>query len=158
MVKKQKPHGVNDPWSPNPTVHDRYRGIPQVPAGLQAADDPAFREKELPPAAFEANIEICFMTSELPQDGQITSSTAFALRTSSSKGWLHFEQTNSKSGIFYSYSRMSLAPNKGAIDFDSYVRCIRSRKVTHFLQRNLFPSPILEKPILEQRSNDPPVN
>jgi len=104
-----------------------------VPAGLQAADDPVFREKELPPAAFEANIEICLITSELPQDGQITSSTALALRTSSSKGWLHFEQTNSKSGIFYSYCRVSLAPNEGATDFNSYVRCIRSRKVTFFI-------------------------
>ena len=107
-----------------------------MPAGLQAADDPALREKELPPAALEANIEICLITSELPQAGQITSSTALALRTSSSKGWLHFEHTNSKSGIIYSNSRMCLAPNEGAIDFNPFVRCIRSRKVTFLSKVN----------------------
>jgi hypothetical protein len=50
----------------------------------------------------EAKVESIFLTSSLPQDGQDTSSTAVALRTSSSKGCSQSAQINSKSGMFNS--------------------------------------------------------
>jgi hypothetical protein len=56
----------------------------------------------LVPLIFEAKVEICFATWLLAQNGQATSSTVFALRTSSSKGDPQSWQTNSKIGINYS--------------------------------------------------------
>jgi len=56
----------------------------------------------LVPLIFEAKVEICFATWSLSQKGQATSSTVFALRTSSSKGVPQSWQTNSKIGIHIS--------------------------------------------------------
>jgi hypothetical protein len=72
--------------------------MPQVPPVLhEAALEP--KENELPPEIFEANVDIFFLTCWLPQPGQATTSTAAALRTSSSKGRPQSEQTNSKIGM-----------------------------------------------------------
>jgi hypothetical protein len=66
---------------------------------LHEADGPALSENEPPPVIFEAKVEIFFFTCRLPQVGQITSSTALELRTSSSNGWLQVAHTNSNRGI-----------------------------------------------------------
>ncbi|OGO74706.1 MAG: hypothetical protein A3K45_04580 [Chloroflexi bacterium RIFOXYC12_FULL_59_14] len=52
---------------------------------------------ELPPsaAAFEAKVDIFFFTCPLPQTGQVTSLIWLELKTSSSKLFEHFLQTNS---------------------------------------------------------------
>jgi hypothetical protein len=50
------------------------------------------KENELPPPEiFDAKLEIIFRTLLLPHFGQITSTAALALRTSSSKAWPHSE-------------------------------------------------------------------
>jgi len=59
---------------------------------------------ELPPEIFEANVEIFFFTSVLPQVGQITPSTALELRTSSSNGLPHSLHTNSNIGMDNSFN------------------------------------------------------
>jgi len=69
---------------------------------LQAADELAPKETELPPDILDANVEICFVTSWLPQVGQITPSITLELRTSSSKGRSQVSQINSNSGIMVS--------------------------------------------------------
>jgi hypothetical protein len=58
--------------------------MPQVPPLLQdeAALEP--KDKLLPPDTLDAKVEIFFLTSVLPHDGQATPSIALALRTSSS--------------------------------------------------------------------------
>jgi hypothetical protein len=56
-------------------------------------------EKEPPPDTLEAKVEIFFFTFWLLQAGQTTSLAVLLLRTSSSKGLLQSEQTNSKIGI-----------------------------------------------------------
>jgi hypothetical protein len=58
------------------------------------------KDSEAPPEIFEAKVESCFFTCPLPQVGQTTVFTALELRTSSSKGFLHSSQTNSKIGIY----------------------------------------------------------
>ena len=50
----------------------------------------------------EAKVEICFLMRGLWQVGQVTSFTAAALRTSSSKGFPQSLHTNSKMGILFS--------------------------------------------------------
>jgi hypothetical protein len=75
--------------------------IPQSPPGLQEAEEVLVTEL-LVPLIFEAKVEICFATWRLSQNGQTTSSTALALRTSSSKGVPQSWQTNSKIGIHFS--------------------------------------------------------
>jgi hypothetical protein len=76
--------------------------MPQVPPVLheEAALEP--KEYEPPPLTFEANVDIFFLIFGLPQAGQATVSTAAALRTSSSKGWLHSVQMNSNRGMVIS--------------------------------------------------------
>ncbi len=76
-----------------------YLEIPQVLPVLHA-EEALLKENELPPADLEAKRDTFFRTSVLWQAGQITSSTALELRTSSSKGFPHWLQTNSKIGIF----------------------------------------------------------
>ena len=66
---------------------------------LHEAAELAPSEKLLPPDDFEAKVESFFLICELPQEGQVTSLMALLLRSSSSKGWLHSEQTNSNKGI-----------------------------------------------------------
>jgi hypothetical protein len=73
--------------------------MPQVPPVLQLEAGALLKEKALPPDTLEAKVEIFFFTFWLWQDGQTTSLTALEVRTSSSKGLLHSEQTNSKMGI-----------------------------------------------------------
>jgi hypothetical protein len=73
--------------------------MPQVPPVLQLEAGALLNENELPPEALEAKVEIFFFTFWLWQDGQTTSLAALLLRTSSSKGLLQSEQTNSKMGI-----------------------------------------------------------
>jgi hypothetical protein len=70
---------------------------------LHEADDPVLSENEPPPVIFEAKVEIFFLTCRLPQVGQVTSSMALELRTSSSNGWLQVAQTNSNKGIVHSF-------------------------------------------------------
>jgi hypothetical protein len=68
-----------------------------LPVEQLEAEEPI--EKELPPEILDAKVEIFFFTCALPHCGQITPSTRVELRTSSSKGFSHFSQTNSKIGI-----------------------------------------------------------
>jgi hypothetical protein len=58
----------------------------------------------LDPTAWEAKIDICLITWALPQDGQVTSSITDALRSSSSNGEPQSWHTNSKIGIYTSWS------------------------------------------------------
>jgi hypothetical protein len=60
--------------------------MPQVLPVLHAAAELLPNEKELMPATLDAKVEIFFLTSELPQAGQVTSPPVLALRTNSSKG------------------------------------------------------------------------
>jgi hypothetical protein len=53
---------------------------------LHEAPELAPRENEKPPLPRDANVEIFLFTCELPHFGQVTSLTALALRTNSSKG------------------------------------------------------------------------
>jgi hypothetical protein len=64
------------------------------------AEEVLLKVNELPPVDLDAKRETFLRTSVLWQAGQITSSTALELRTSSSKGLPHRLQTNSKIGIF----------------------------------------------------------
>jgi hypothetical protein len=66
---------------------------------LQEAAELAPKETPADPELREANFEIFFLTSGLPQDGQTTSSVALALRTNSSKSFSHVTHTNSNKGI-----------------------------------------------------------
>ena len=75
--------------------------MPQVLLVLQEAAELAPNENEAPPEILEAKVEIFFLTCAPPHLGQVTSPTAPALRTSSSKSWSQVVQTNSKSGIVY---------------------------------------------------------
>jgi hypothetical protein len=72
--------------------------IPQRLPELQEAAE-ALEYELLVPLTLDAKVEICFATCSLSQKGQATSSTAVALRTSSSKGDPHSWQTNSNIGI-----------------------------------------------------------
>jgi hypothetical protein len=72
--------------------------MPQVPPVLHEAAELALNEKE-PPADLEAKVESFFLILGLPQVGQLTSLVALELRSSSSKGWLQSEHTNSNKGI-----------------------------------------------------------
>ena len=78
--------------------------MPQVPPVLQDAALLEPKEYE-PPLTLEAKVEIFFLIFELPQDGQDTPSLAVALRTNSSKGWLHSVQMNSNKGIAVSKTK-----------------------------------------------------
>jgi hypothetical protein len=69
---------------------------------LQAAGAEIPRLKAAPPLTFEANVETFLRTCRLPHLGQITSSTALALRTSSSNSFLHSVHSNSNIGIAFS--------------------------------------------------------
>jgi hypothetical protein len=72
---------------------------------LQEAEEaPALNEYAPPPVALDANMEIFLEIFWLPQEGQLTSLRLDVLRTSSSNGWLHSLQTNSKSGISCSFN------------------------------------------------------
>jgi hypothetical protein len=75
--------------------------MPQAPPVLH--DEPALELNayELPPD-LEAKVDSFFLIFGLPQDGQTTASMVAALRTSSSKGWLHWVQTNSNRGMIFS--------------------------------------------------------
>jgi hypothetical protein len=64
-----------------------------------AAGEGPLKANELPPDTLAANDESFFVTLGLPHSGQVTSSIAFELRRSSSKGWLQALQTNSNNGI-----------------------------------------------------------
>jgi hypothetical protein len=66
---------------------------------LQLEAGALLNEKLLPPAIFEAKVEIFLVTFWLLHAGQTTSLTALALRTSSSNGQPHSAHTNSKMGI-----------------------------------------------------------
>ncbi len=66
---------------------------------LQEAAAELSSEKELPPAALDANVEIFLFTLELPHSGQITSLTAPMLKISSSNSRSHSEHSNSNIGI-----------------------------------------------------------
>jgi hypothetical protein len=68
-----------------------------LPVEQLEAEEPI--EKELPPEILDAKVEIFFFTCALPHFGQTTPSTELKLRTSSSKGFSHCSQTNSKIGI-----------------------------------------------------------
>jgi hypothetical protein len=59
-------------------------------------------ENELLPLIFDAKVEIFFLICLLPQDGQVTSRLALALRSSSSKGCPHSVHINSKIGMLIS--------------------------------------------------------
>jgi hypothetical protein len=78
------------------------RGTPQVLPVLQEAAELAPKENELPAEAREANVDIFLLTCKLPHEGHVTSLTALALRTSSSKGRLQSAHTNSNRGINHS--------------------------------------------------------
>ena len=84
------------------TAHGCYREMPQVPPVLHDEAGLELNESELPPESREANVEIFFLTSGLPQCGQTTSLVALALRTSSSKDFWQVGQVNSKSGMLIS--------------------------------------------------------
>lgn len=86
-------------------------------------------ELELVPATLDANVEIIFFTCTPPQDGQSTSSTAFADLTNSSNGSLQSVQINSKIGIHGSLKIPSDIVSD-QINFISYVRCKNWEKVT----------------------------
>jgi len=75
------------------------REIPQVLLVSQEVAAGLPSEKELPPAALDANVEIFLLTLELPHSGQITSLTAPVLKRSSSKSRSQFEHSNSNIGI-----------------------------------------------------------
>jgi hypothetical protein len=79
--------------------------IPQRLPVLQLAEERLYAETELAPEIFEANVEIFFLTCWLPQHGHTTSSTALALRTSSSNGSPHSEHSNSNNGMHTSLAR-----------------------------------------------------
>lgn len=83
------------------------REMPQVLV-LHEAAELAPRENEPPPEPREAKVDIFLLTCELPQLGQVTSLTALALRTSSSKGRLQSAHMNSNKGIDRSYRKESL--------------------------------------------------
>jgi hypothetical protein len=68
---------------------------------LQLDAGALLNENELPPATLEAKVEIFFLTFALWHAGQTTSLTTLALRTSSSNGFPHSAQTNSKIGITF---------------------------------------------------------
>ncbi len=76
---------------------------PQTLPVLQLELEALPNEYELPPANFEANVEICFVTFWLWQDGQLTSVILLLLSTSSSNGLPQLAQTNSNMGILISY-------------------------------------------------------
>jgi hypothetical protein len=72
-------------------------------------------EKELLlPFTLDAKVDICFVTISLSQNGQATSSTADALRTSSSKGVPQSWQTNSKIGIHNSWNVSAMSNTQQA--------------------------------------------
>jgi len=66
---------------------------------LQEAAAELSSEKELPPAALDANIEIFLLTLELPHFGHFTSLTALVLKISSSNSRSQSEHSNSNIGI-----------------------------------------------------------
>jgi hypothetical protein len=68
---------------------------------LQLDAGALFNENELPPATFDAKVEIFFLTLALWQTGHTTSLAALALRTSSSNGFPHSAHTNSNIGIMF---------------------------------------------------------
>ena len=70
-----------------------------MPPVLQLEAGALLNENELPPDTLEAKVEIFFFTFWLWQAGQATWLTALDERTSSSKGLLQSEHTNSKMGI-----------------------------------------------------------
>jgi len=72
---------------------------------LQLEAGALLNENELPPAIFEAKVEIFLVTFWLLQAGQTTSLTTLALRTNSSNGQPHSVHTNSKIGIVFSPGR-----------------------------------------------------
>ncbi len=76
--------------------------MPQPPPVLHEAEDVEPNEKLLEPIPLEANFEIFFFTCVEPQTGQVTSSTALELRTSSSKSLSQVVHTNSNNGILFS--------------------------------------------------------
>ena len=73
---------------------------------LQLADEGLYVETEVPPETFEAKVEIFLLMCWLPQHGHTTSSTALALRTSSSNGSPHSEHSNSNNGMHTSVKRI----------------------------------------------------
>jgi len=74
--------------------------MPQVPPVLQPEATVLPSEKVLlPPTTLEAKVETFFLIFGLWQAGQTTSLAALALRTSSSNGFPHSVQTNSKMGM-----------------------------------------------------------
>jgi len=62
------------------------------------------KEELLFPVTREAKVEICFITCSPLQFGQVTSSTALTLRTSSSNGSPQSAHTNSKIGMVHSWN------------------------------------------------------
>lgn len=72
--------------------------MPHNPPGLhEGALDVVVNDPVL--ADLDANVESFFITRSLWHPGQMTSSMALMLRTSSSKIWPHSSQTNSNKGI-----------------------------------------------------------
>jgi len=61
--------------------------MPHMPLGAQEAAEFALKDgAELPPAIFEAKVEIILWICLLPHSGQTRSSIALVLNTSSSNG------------------------------------------------------------------------
>jgi hypothetical protein len=89
-------------------------------------------KEELPfPATREAKVEICFLTCSLWQLGQVTSSAALALRTSSSKGSPQSAHMNSKIGMVHSWNDCHCDKE---IFLTKVFGCTRVSKVTPFSQ------------------------
>jgi hypothetical protein len=74
--------------------------MPQVLV-VQEAAELAPNESEPAPVPFEAKVDIFFEIFWLPQAGHFTPSTALALRTSSSNGFLQSVHTNSNNGMYF---------------------------------------------------------
>jgi hypothetical protein len=90
---------------------------------LHEAAELAPNESEPAPEPFEAKVDIFLAIFWLPQAGQLTPSTALALRTSTSNGLLQSVHTNSNNGMYFS-SRV------GMIELHQFIRCKIARKVT----------------------------
>jgi hypothetical protein len=79
--------------------------MPQVlPVLQEAAVELGVKDKPPFPATRAAKVEICFLTCSLWHLGQVTSSMALALRSSSSNGSPQSSHTNSKIGMILSWN------------------------------------------------------
>ena len=108
MSLNQTGAGIGFPRQPAPAIPPAHGRIPfQIPqVDLVEHEAEALGKLLVKPAPERRaeKVEICFFTWLLPQDGQIASSTALALRISSSKDSPQLVQTNSNIGITYSVS------------------------------------------------------